>query len=224
MGCGKEDGCSLSFTVDGNGAWQVWLCGHGLGRAEQHCTLVQQPSLYRWFYSETGPSCFAFCLFTFKSCCGYGQAEQHCTPTVHMCSSYRWWGSVELYCTPPYNWTLHGASLTSVLSTNMSYKTSCWIKLSGELSRKYVSSFQKIFPSLFIRETYLADYFLNAKFKNLYFFYSFCVLPFISYFAYYKLNIQMYFFYPSYCHANQCQTNPSLYNSLLNVYLHISAL
>ena len=25
LGCGKEDGCSLSSTVDGSGVWQVLL-------------------------------------------------------------------------------------------------------------------------------------------------------------------------------------------------------
>jgi hypothetical protein len=92
---GKEDGCSLSSTVDWSGVWQVLLVWPW--PRPSWTTLVHQPSVYRWFYSETGPSCFAFCLCTFKSCCGWDRAEQHCTPTVHS-----WWGSVELYCTPLY--------------------------------------------------------------------------------------------------------------------------
>jgi hypothetical protein len=54
-------------------------------RSSVHCTCVQQPSVYRWFYSETGPSCFAFFLCACKCCCGWGRADQHCTPTVHIC-------------------------------------------------------------------------------------------------------------------------------------------
>ena len=50
LGCGKEDGCDIRHTVDGSGVGRgkVDGCGHGEGRDEQHCTLVQQPRVYCW--------------------------------------------------------------------------------------------------------------------------------------------------------------------------------
>jgi hypothetical protein len=50
LGCGKEVDCGISHKVDGSGVWcgKVDGCGHGEGRDEQHCTLVQQPRAYCW--------------------------------------------------------------------------------------------------------------------------------------------------------------------------------
>jgi hypothetical protein len=78
LGCSKKVGYRLSLTVDGSGVGhgKVDGCGRGQGRAEPHCTLVQQ--VYCWFYSQTGPFYLAFCLCTCESC-GQGQAEQYCT-------------------------------------------------------------------------------------------------------------------------------------------------
>ena len=64
--CGKIDGC-----------------GPGKGQAEQHYTLLQKPRVYCWFYSQTRPSWFPFCLCTCESCCVQGKLNN----TVRLCSN-----------------------------------------------------------------------------------------------------------------------------------------
>jgi hypothetical protein len=105
------------------GCGKFYWCGHGLGRAEQHCKLVQCVLLI-FFWNRT----IFFCFLPVYLQKLLWLRPSWTTLNTH-CIHVKQVQLMRLSSTPPYNCALHGARLASVVSQRLYTNLHIWLHL-----------------------------------------------------------------------------------------------